>query len=271
MLHSTQGIVFHSVKYSDTSLIVKIYTGLFGIRSYIFRGVRNPKSRIKAGFFQPLTLLDMVVYHREKQTLQSVKEIRLSHPYHSIPFDIQKSSLVLFMNEVLYHSIREEEANPELFSFIYNTCVILDETAVPVASFHLLFMLQLCHHLGIFPQVNFSVDHPVFNMAEGQFQSTIPDHPHYFDPATSQLLYQMLRVSATDLRILYPPAADSASFAPIPAVAPEREAAVGGITLPAMNATLRNQMVERLLQYYELHLPGFRKVMSHRILHGIFI
>ncbi|MCK9203761.1 MAG: DNA repair protein RecO [Bacteroidales bacterium] len=240
MLHSTQGIVFHSIKYSETSVIVKIYTELFGIQSYLFRGVRSPRSRIKSGLFQPLTLLDMVVYHKEKQTLHSVKEIRLAYPYHSIPFDIRKSSVTLFLNELLYHSIREEEPNPELFAFIRNSCMELDSTTESVAAFHLFFALQLCHHLGIFPQLNYCADTPVFNLREGQFQAYIPDHTHYLDATDSKQLYHLLCLSGQ------------------------------GLSVVSMKPETRNHILDIILLYYKLHLPGFKGVESHHILHGVF-
>ncbi len=150
MLHQTKGIVFHSLKYSETSVIVKIYTELFGIQSYLIKGLRSSGSKIKPGLFQPMTLLDLVVYHKEKQVLQSIKEVHLALPYQEIPFDIRKSSIALFLNELVYKTIREEEANPDLFEFIWNACLELDATQEPVNCFHLLFSVRFCHFLGIF-------------------------------------------------------------------------------------------------------------------------
>ncbi|MCK9422250.1 MAG: DNA repair protein RecO [Bacteroidales bacterium] len=240
MLHSTKGIVFHSIKYSETSVIVKIYTELFGIQSYLVKGVRNPRSKVRPGLFQPLTLLDLVVYHKGKKTLQSLKEIRLEHPYHTIPFDIRKSSVVIFLNELLYQSIREEESNVELFDFIWKSCISLDETAESVSEFHLLFALQLCRYLGIFPNTNYSPQFSVFNLREGQFQSSIPDHPHFLDPENSRMFYNLLTTPflQDDLRL-------------------------------NLNSESRSRLLEIILLYYQLHLPGFKGLKSHHVLHSI--
>jgi DNA repair protein RecO (recombination protein O) len=250
MLHSTRGIVFHTIKYAESSVIVKIYTGTFGLQSYLFRGIRKPKSKIKPGLFQALTLLDLVVYHKEKHTLQSVKEVRHAYPYQTIPFDIRKSSVVLFMNELVYKAIREEEANPALFEFLWTSCVQLDETSEPVSSFHLFFALHLCHHLGIFPQTNHSTQFPIFNLREGLFQSSIPEHPHYLDQANSARFNALL---------------EACKVQPVK----NGEMAKWRNGEKTLSPELRDQMLEIILLYYQLHLPGFRELQSHHILHTV--
>jgi DNA repair protein RecO (recombination protein O) len=236
MLHSTQGIVFNTIKYSETSIIVKIYTGLFGIQSYLLKGIRNARSKIKPALFQPMTLLDMVVYHKEKQSLQSVKEVHLAHPFKTIPFDIRKSSVALFINELVYKAIREEEPNAGLFGFLWQTCLRLDETEESVSSFHLHFAISLCHHLGIFPQNNYSEKCPVFNLREGIFQSVIPDHQHYLDPKHSKSFADLLN--------------------------PDYEFRI-------TNYESRDLLLDTILLYYQLHLPGFRGLQSHHILRDV--
>ena len=258
MLHSTRGIVFHSIKYSESSVIVKIFTGLFGLQSYLIKGIRNPKSKIKPGLFQALTLLDLVVYHKEKHSLQSVKEIRLAHPYQEIPFDIRKSSVVLFINELVYKAIREEEANPALFEFLWSTCLQLDQTDKPVSNFHLAFALELCHHLGIFPQLNHSLQSPFFNLREGLFQSSIPDHPHYLDIKNSLLFYSMLKTCSLKLiagaQTFDQPSVGAQNFEPL---------------LQNLKPEHRDRLLETILLYYQLHLPGFKGMQSHHILRTV--
>nr|MBC8458136.1 DNA repair protein RecO [Deltaproteobacteria bacterium] len=102
MLYKTRGIVLHSVKYSESSLIVKVYTEIFGLQSYLLKGIRSQKAKTKPALFQSLSLLDMVVYHKEKSSLHPVKEVRLAAPTHSISSDIRKSSIALFLAELIY-------------------------------------------------------------------------------------------------------------------------------------------------------------------------
>ena len=253
MLHVTKGIVFHSFKYSESSVIVKIYTELFGIQSYLFKGIRGPKSRIKPGLLQPLTLLDLVVYHKEKHSLQSVKEIHLAHPYQTIPFDIRKSAVALFINELVYKTIREEEANPDLFDFLWSSCLQLDLTDEPVSSFHLIFSLTFSRYLGIFPQLNHAEKLPIFNLREGLFQSSVPEHPDYLDPGNSKRLYSLLNACSQ-------PFAGAQNF---------EVGAQNFKPLQSMKAETRNQLLETILLYFRLHLPGFSGLQSPRILHEV--
>ncbi|MCX6304611.1 MAG: DNA repair protein RecO [Bacteroidetes bacterium] len=250
MLHSTNGIVFHSLKYSETSIIVKVYTELFGLQSYLIKGIRSSRSKIKAGLFQPLTLLDLVVYHKEKQSLQSVKEVHLAHPFKNIPFDIRKSAVAMFINELIYKAIREEEANPDLFVFLWQTCLLLDETDDSVSGFHIHFAIRLCEYLGILPQNNYSDSHRIFNLREGVFQPVVPGHPHYLDPENSRLFSRLLELCSTE---------------------PMKNGVTGiwqnGEIFP--NAGSRNQFLDTILLYYRLHLPGFKGVQSHLILHDV--
>jgi DNA repair protein RecO (recombination protein O) len=250
MLHATKGIVFHTLKYSETSIIVKIYTELFGLQSYLFKGIRSSKTKIKPGLFQSMTLLDLVVYHKENQSLQSVKEVHLSHPFRTIPFDIRKSSVVLFINELAYKAIREEESNPALFAFLWDACLRLDETEERVSFFHIEFAVMLMHHLGIFPHDNYSANSPVFNLREGMFQGNNPDHPQYLDTAMSLLFHRVLSACNPD---------DLG----------DGEIVKWRNSENVPDAGARGRLLEILLQYYQLHLPGFRGVQSHHILHDV--
>jgi DNA repair protein RecO (recombination protein O) len=252
MLHSTKGIVFHSIRYAESSIIVKIYTELFGLQSYLIKGIRNVRSKIKPALFQPLTLLDLVVYHREKQSLNAVREAHLAHPFLTIPFDVRKSSVTLFINELAYKAIREEEPNAGMFAFLWQTCLQLDEAEESVSCFHILFSLRLMHYLGIFPQNNHSARFPVFNMREGLFQAAIPNHPHYLDPANSLLMSHALDVCG-------PQQTEHEGKSEW------RDFSESAIPDPAS----RNRLLETILLYYQLHLPGFKGVQSHHILHDV--
>jgi DNA repair protein RecO (recombination protein O) len=202
MLHKAKGVVLHSVKYSETSVIVKIYTDILGLKSFIIRGIRSKKSKIKPGLFQPLSLLDLVFYYRENASLHTIKELHISCPYMYLPFDIKKSSVALFINEILHKTIREEEANPDLFEYLWNTCTTLDHYEGNVACFHLSFLVHYMHFLGIQPQDNYSEVHPFFNIREGFFQSDDSGQPHCFDYETGAALHTLFSVAPGELKSL---------------------------------------------------------------------
>lgn len=244
MLHATKGIVFHTVRYAESGLVVKIYTSLFGLQSYLIKGVYGKRPKFRPGLFQPLTLLDCIVYHNDRHTLQSVKEVQLDHPYSAIPFDIRKSTVSLFLCELVYKAIREEESNPDLFEFLRSFFIHLDLTENPVTMTPVTFSLQLMHHLGIFPHDNHSPSAPVFNLREGFFQASIPGHTQYLDETDSLIFHRLLNI----------PAGSSG----------DQDIAE---TIPARQ---RQRMLETILLYYQLHLPGFKPLQSHHILHTVF-
>ena len=150
MLFKTRGIILKYTKYKESSLIVNIYTEEFGLGSYIINSVRSKKSKTGMGLFQPLNLVELVVYNKENVEINRISEIRSSHPYHSIPSNIKKSSIVIFLTEVLYKCLRtsEQDQDKELFSFIFHSLILLDSMDTGLVNFHLAFLLKLSKYLG---------------------------------------------------------------------------------------------------------------------------
>ena len=139
MYHQTKGIVISNVKYGETSIICKAYTENFGLQTYIINGVRKKKG--KSIYYQPLSLLDLTVYHKDKSTLQRVKEAKPFYQYQSLPYAVEKSSIAFFMAEVLQKCLREEEENIPMFNFIWQSLIALDTQELD-SQFHLHFLLQ---------------------------------------------------------------------------------------------------------------------------------
>ncbi len=151
MLHKTRGIVLGHIKYGDTSIISKIYTEVFGLQTYIVNGVRSKSSKNKIALFQPLTLLDMVVYHKENRDINRISEMKCNMVFRSIPFEQKKISMVIFLSELLNKTLKEQHPNPELFELILHTIAYLDETEAHYENLHLQFMIQLAAFLGFSP------------------------------------------------------------------------------------------------------------------------
>ena len=236
MLYKTRGIVIHNIKYSETSVIVKIYTELFGLKSYILRGVRKKRSKIKSNILQPLTLVELDVYNKEKSDIQQLREIRNIHQFESLPFVIQKSSITLFIAELLYKSIREEEKNQNLFEFVFNSIKFLDASEDRITDFHLLFSLQLTRYLGFFPQGKYSSQKTFFDLEEGMFIANPPRHPYFLENPLSEKFYQLLVSPYENLDIL------------------------------KISNESRKQILDKIIQYYKLQLPGIKDIKSHLVL-----
>jgi DNA repair protein RecO (recombination protein O) len=148
MLHKTRGIVFRFTKYGETSIIVTIFTDLFGLQSYIVNGVRSKSGKNKIALYQPLTLLDLVVYHRMHANINRIKEVKCLHPYQSISVDIKKSSLAMFINEVINKTVKEESHASDLCEFLIQSFITLDKMTEKSENFHLQFLLKLSRFLG---------------------------------------------------------------------------------------------------------------------------
>jgi len=157
MIYKTRGIVFRLTKYGETSIIVNIFTDLFGLQGYIVNGVRSKLAKNKIALFQPLTLLDLVVYHRENSSINRIKEVKCLYPYQTIHADLYKSSIALFLHEMLNKIVKEQSHPEEIASFIIQSFIELDR-AKEVENFHLIFLIKLSRYLGFTLQTPLQVN-----------------------------------------------------------------------------------------------------------------
>ncbi len=148
MLYKTRGIVFRFTKYGETSIIVNIFTESFGLQSYIVNGVRSKTAKNKIALFQPLTLLELVVYNKENANIKRIKELKCVHPFQSLSSDIKKSTIGMFMIEMMNKTIKEESHTGDFFSFLFNSIQTLDLLEEGAENFHLIFLLKLSRYLG---------------------------------------------------------------------------------------------------------------------------
>ncbi len=168
---STKALVLSSVKYGEADLIVSCYTEKVGLKSYHLRAIlKSKKGKLRTAMFQPLTLLQLDAYHKDKGTLERIQEARVLVPYQSLHTQVVKTSLVMFLSEILKNAIKEEEANPELFQFLESSLLWLDDNE-KIANFHLAFLLKLTGHLGFYPDFS-DQDLPYLNLMEGVFQNS---------------------------------------------------------------------------------------------------
>lgn len=152
MLHKTKGIIINFIPYRETSIIAKVYTEEFGIQTYIENGVRSSRGKNRMALFQPTTLLDLVVYMNPKKDIQRISEIKSNHPYETLPYDIHKSSIALFIVEILHKTLKEEAENKPMFNFLEQTLIDLDKVKAGYENTHLQFLLNFAFYLGFAPQ-----------------------------------------------------------------------------------------------------------------------
>jgi DNA repair protein RecO (recombination protein O) len=196
-LHKTKGIVLRAVKYGETSLIVTIFTELFGLQSYLVNGVRtsSKKGSGKANLFQPTAILDLVVYHNELKHLNRIKEFKWSYLYKNIFSDVPKNAVSLFMIELLTKCLKQPEANQELFEFCEDAFIHLDEsTGSVMANFPLFFALHLPVFFGFRISDEYSDKNSIIDLQEGMFVPERPDHFHFLEGKQAEITSELLKM-----------------------------------------------------------------------------
>ncbi|MBU2995701.1 DNA repair protein RecO [Cellulophaga baltica] len=235
---TTKAIILSALKYGDTSLIVKAYTLSDGVKSYLLKGVlSSKKGKLKAAYFQPLSQLEIVAQHKNKGTLENIKEVKVNYHYQSLHTNITKNALTFFLAEMLGNSIHEEEANLELFGFLEASLQWLD-TNDHISNFHLYFLLVLTRYFGIYPDTS-EINAPYFDLTEANFV--------YIPSLNPLVLGENLNYFKRFLGINF-----------------------DAIHTIKMNKKHRQELLKSIILYYELHLHGFRKPKSLEILNQVF-
>lgn len=238
MYIKSKALVLHSIKYNDSSLIVHCYTETNGRQSFLLKGILSAKKgKFRKALFQPLTALEIEFQIKNKGGLNYLKDAKVRNPYQSLYTHISKNALVLFIAEILHKSLKEEDEDKLLYSYLEHALLWLD-THEEIANFHLIFMLQLSKYLGFFPHVEHP-DSPYFNLESGCFTHLLSSQ-QCIKGQTALLLKECLGMKF-----------DNPS-------------------LPKLNQKARRELLEVLIQYYSFHLEGFSTPKSLAVLHSVF-
>lgn len=227
----TRAIVLQSIKYGDSSLVVKMLTEEEGMQSFMVKGVFGKKSKMKAALFQNMTLLDIVA-DTSTNSLGFIKEISLSHYYKTLSTDIKKSTIIIFVSELLSKSISESESDTELFNFIHNSMLWLDDATSDYANFPIIFALKLSRYLGFYPNIDTYSEESSFDLLDGNFK-TYHNDIYQIDSELSKCFYELCRSNNNNLTI---------------------------------NNTTRRSLLEAIVTYYKLHADNVRDIKSYEIL-----
>lgn len=237
MTDKTAAIVLRSIKYGDSSLIVTCYTKCCGLKTYLLKGILKAKrAKFKAAHFQILTQLNLSANHNNKGALNSIRDLEVGFRYSELHTSITKQSIALFIGEVLFSAIKEEEQNTDLYNYLETALLWLD-THESISNFHLLFLLNLTKFLGCYPKTE-NKDFSFFDLMEGKFVRK----PSQFTIANDQLV-QFKRLLGINFDEIHK------------------------VEFSAKN---RQEILTILIQYFELHLSGFKKPKSLEILKTVF-
>lgn len=240
MLEKTEGIVLRSIKHSDSGIISHIFTRKYGRLSFIVKGINSKKRNTRKVYFQPLQILSIEFYYREKKDLHIVKEASPFFNYSNIPYDISMNSLLIFIGEILYKALKPTGPDEDLYNYITETLEYLDRENRLMPNFHIGFIIGLTKYLGFAPSNNYNASSPYFDMQNGIYSPNMPLHGYYMAREYSSLLNDFLRSDISECNQI------------------------------ALSGTKRKQFLDDILAFYSLHIPGFKKIHSLQVYSEIF-
>lgn len=238
MLSSTKAIVLSKLKFRDSDVIVKCYTQEFGVVSFILRNVlKSKKGKLKIAYFQELSLLDLEIDYRDGRSLQYIKELKLSYHYYSVHTNVVKSTIAMFLSELLSNILKEEEEDKGLFQYIETSLIWFDQSEVD-ASFHLMFLIELTKYLGFYPNVE-QIDAEYFDLESGRFQD-IDSGKYCITGEKLVFLKELLGIKFDANKKLN------------------------------ITNSQKRELLDMILIYFNLHLDGFKKPKSIEVLNQVF-
>ena len=240
MIINTQGIVLNTIRYSDSSVIAKIYTGSSGLRSFMVRTGKGRTALLRMSTLQPLSLIELSFDKDDKKGLRTPRSLERSKTMNAIPFDTAKTCIALFMAEVIARSIGEEEANGKLFNFLQMSVIMLDEEHEIVNNFHLKFMLEFSSFLGFYPHERMA-GQSHFDLVEGEFSSSDILHPYVISGPALEAFQKLI------------------------------EAPFSEHFKPRISNSVRRELLQHLVDYFKLHLEGMKEIISHKVLEEVLI
>jgi len=240
MIDSTKAIVLHQIKYSDSGIVVQLFSRKFGRISCLIKGLRSKNSGKHNVLFQPISILEMAIYFKESREMQIMKDFSASYTPADIYSDIRKSSVALFLGEVLTTVLREESPNIALFDFLEDSIIYFDNCREKFANFHLAFLAGLSSYLGFEPGKTETHSDKYFDMLNGKFIPYPPAHCNYATPEISCILSSLFTSSYENADKII------------------------------LTGALRNEVLETLMKYFSIHLPGLKKINSLAVLKEVF-
>lgn len=233
MLHQGKGIVLSSLRYGDSSLIVKILCREHGMLTFMVNAVHGKKSAIRKSMLQPGSLLEMVYYQKNGRQIQRMKEARCRPVLHRIQTSTIRTSIVIFISELLSKAIGSEERDEELFDLAENTILDLETNeSVPPLFLHY-FMLKLCGLLGFAPDENSKGNW--FYLEEGRFSTVEVQRPDVLTQEQSSLFRHLISGDGS-----------------------------------ALKRSERAVLLDILLDYFGFHIPQFPELKSLPVIRSVF-
>lgn len=240
MLNKSRGIVLHTLKYNDTSLIAHILTETDGCVTFMISISHSKRAAVKYTLFQPLALLELEWEQRRPDDMCKPKAAHVSDTLYSIPFEPFKSAIAMFLAEFLRYALRAEPSSDALFEYVYRSVQWLDTCEEGFANFHLVFLLRLTQFLGFFPDVHEASPGSYFDLQACTFTQIRPPHHEFLQPEDAARLPVLLRMRYENMRYF------------------------------KFSGAERNRFLSVINDFYRLHIPNFPELKSLSVLRDLF-
>lgn len=239
MIVQTKGIALHFIKYSESSVIAAFYTERFGRLSCMINASRRKKTMNKVNLLQPLYILDLEIYFKNTREIQKIKEIKPVCIFQSIPFQIEKSTQAIFLAEILFRVLQEEECSPNLFHFLESSIQYFDLMEKRSNNFLFYFLIRLTEHLGFYPNME-NIQYQWFDLMSGSFISEEPYHSKYLSLHETEIFKKLLKLKIFEIQDF------------------------------TMRKDERKQLLEKLVVYYQIHFEMLGEIKSLPVLQEVF-
>lgn len=240
MYHKTQAIVLNTVDYNDKYMLTTVYTDMFGRVTYMVPKSRSKTAKVRKSLFSPLAILEMETEHQSSRDIQRIREAHTLHPLYSISGNMVKSSVALFLSEFLSRILRDTDEFPIIFRYLNDSIQILEESQRGLANYHIVFILKLSRFLGFYPNLDNYQESYYFDMLNGTFVDRQPLHRHYVNKTDSKALAILARINYENMCFFQ------------------------------FSRQERINIINRMLEYYRIHLHDFQNLKSLDVLHELF-
>ena len=267
----TRAIVLQSIKYGDSSLVVKMLTEEMGVQSFMVKGVFGKKSKMKAALFQNMTLLEIVA-EIGGSSLGFIKEISLAHYYKNNTVDFKKTTILIFISELLSKSIAESEPDTALFNYVYESMLWLDEVESSYADFPIIFAMRLSFYLGFFPNIDTYTEGSCFDLLDGNFKTWNNDI-YQIDAELSEVFYFMCQQSTDFFQILRFSDSQIQNNSQVFRFSDSQIQNNSQVFRFSDSQILktRRQLLDAVATYYKLHSDNIREIKSLEVLREIMV
>jgi DNA repair protein RecO (recombination protein O) len=217
-----------------------MYTEGFGRVPYLISSTHGKRAKVARALLLPLSILDMEVEHLDNRDMQRIKEAKSDYPFTQLQCHPVKNAIALFLSETLYRVIQERESNLLLFNYLYRSIKWLEIADAGIANFHLTFLFQLSFYLGIRPDGKSYKPGCFFDLLNGVFTDSMPEHKHYLNREESIVFERLLRINYENMAVY------------------------------SFTGQERTNIIRHIIQYYRLHLSDFPEIKSLSVMQSLF-